>query len=147
MDDHSPLMARDYKFFEAARKAAECSDFKVRVGAVAVYKRRIVAAAASQNKTHSMQKVYNNRYRVFNQVGMCLPKVHAEISLLAKLKKMSIPMQDVSIYVYRICKSRDHGLARPCSACFAAIRDTGLRRIYYTTDYGCAVEVIDQKVG
>lgn len=31
------LMARDYKFFEAARKAAEGSTFKVKVGAVGVY--------------------------------------------------------------------------------------------------------------
>ena len=146
MEDHSPLMARDYKFFEAARKAAEGSDFKVHVGAVAVYKRRIVAAAASRNKTHSMQKVYN-RYRSFNQVGLCLPKLHAEIGILAKLKKMDIPMQDVSIYVYRVCKSRDHGLARPCGACLAAIRDSGIRRVYYTTDFGVAVEVIDKKVG
>lgn len=146
MEDHSPLMARDYKFFEAARKAAECSDFKVHVGAVAVYKRRIIAAAASQNKTHSMQKIYN-RYRSFNQVGLCLPKLHAEIGILAKLKKMDVPMQDVSIYVYRVCKSRDHGLARPCGACLAAIRDSGIRRVYYTTDFGVAVEVIDKKVG
>ena len=146
MEGHSPLMARDYKFFEAARRAAECSDFKVRVGSVAVYKRRIVAAAASQNKTHSMQKVYN-RYRSFNQVGLCLPKIHAEIGILAKLKKLDISMQDVSIYVYRVCKSREHGMARPCSACLAAIRDAGIRRIYYTTDFGVAVEVIDKEAG
>ena len=56
-------------------------------------------------------------------------------------------MKDVSVYVYRICKSRDHGLARPCSACYAAIRDAGITRVAYTTDYGYAWEVIDKKTG
>ena len=48
----SPLLARDYKFFEAAKRAAEESDFKVHVGAVAVYQGRVIASAASLEKTH-----------------------------------------------------------------------------------------------
>lgn len=140
------IMPRDYRFFEAARKAAEESDFKTRVGAVAVYRRRVIASAASQNKTHSMQKTYN-RFRNFNQVGMCMPKLHAEIALLAKLKKMDVNMRDVSVYVYRICKSKAWGMARPCDACYRALRDAGVERVYYTTNFGVCLEVITKRIG
>lgn len=140
----SPLLARDYKFFEAAKRAAEESDFKVHVGAVAVYQGRVIASAASLEKTHPMQKMYNSRFREFNQVGLSLPKMHAEIGLFAKLKKMEIPMHDVSVYVYRICKSREHGLARPCPACRAALKEIGIRKFYYTLDDGYAFEMIGE---
>ena len=142
MNDHSPLLARDYKFFDAARRAAEGSDFKVRVGAVAVWRRRVIASAASQNKTKPVQK-YWNKFRNFSQDGECLPKLHAEIALISKLKKLDIDMRDVSVYVYRVCKSREKGLARPCAACLNAIRGANIGRIYYSTDYGYAVEVVD----
>jgi deoxycytidylate deaminase len=142
MNDHSPLLARDYKFFEAARRAAESSDFKVRVGAVAVWRRKVIASAASQNKTKPVQK-YWNKFRSFSQNEECLPKLHAEIALISKLQKLDIDMRDVSVYVYRICKSREKGLARPCAACISAIRNAHISRIYYSTDIGYAAEVIN----
>lgn len=142
-DSYSGLLARDKKFFEAAKKAAYSSTFKVHVGAVAVYQGRVIASAASLDKTHPMQKKWN-KYRCFNQVGLCLPKVHAEIGLLAKLKKIDVPMCDVRVYIYRVCKSRDHGMARPCSACLRALIASGIRLIYYTTDCGFAKELIDR---
>lgn len=144
MADHSPLLARDFKYFDAARKAADESTFKVHVGAVAVWHGRVIASAASQNKTHPMQKSFN-KYRSFNQVGLCLPKVHAEMALLAKLKKLDVPVGDVKIYVYRPCKNREHGMARPCPACWNAMVDAGIRVVYYTTDYGYALEVVDKE--
>ena len=141
---HSSLMARDYKFFEAARRAAGESTFKVHVGAVAVWRGKVVASAASLDKTEPLQKTYN-KLRSFNQVGLCLPKVHAEIGLIKKVMKLNIPMREVKIYVYRTCKSRDKGLARPCRACLAALQDAGIRTVYYTTDFGYAQEWIDYK--
>ena len=144
-ESHSPLLARDYRYFEMARKAAGESTFKVHVGAVAVYRGRVIASAASQDKTHPMQRTYN-KYRHFNQVGMCLPKVHAEIGLLAKLKKLDVNMGDVKVYVYRPCKIRDHGMARPCPACQRALIAAGIRTVYYTTDYGYCVEIIDKGI-
>ena len=143
----SPLLARDYRFFDAARKAAGDSDFKVHVGAVACYKGKVVASASSTNKTHPMQYTYNKYRGDFKQVGTCLPKAHAEIRLISKLKKLDIPMKDVSVYVYRACKSRAFGIARPCAACRKALIEIGIRRFYYTTDEGYCLEVINQKEG
>lgn len=135
-------MPRDYKFFEAARKAALESTFKVKVGAVAVLGGKVIASAASSSKTEPLQYKYNV-YRKIRQTELCLPKAHAEIVLLKKLKKMDVPMRDVKIYVYRICKSREHGLARPCVACFRGLVDAGIQTVYYSTDFGFAKEWID----
>lgn len=143
-DVHLDLLTRDYKFFEAARKAAGESTFKVHVGAVGVYKGRVVASAASSSKTEPLQFQYN-RFRSFRQIELSLPKAHAEIILVKKLMKLNIPMREVKVYVYRTCKSRDKGLARPCPACFAALQDVGIRTVFYSTDYGYAREWIDYK--
>lgn len=146
-DAISPLLARDYKFFETARKAAGESDFKVHVGAIACYRGKVIASAASSSKTHPMQQEYNKYRGSFKQVGMCLPKIHAEIGLVTKLKKLDIPMKDVSVYVYRTCKSRAFGMARPCAACRRALIELGIRRFYYTTDEGYCLEVINKREG
>lgn len=135
------LLVRDYKYFSLARKAAEESTFKVRVGAIAVYRGKIIASASSTNKTDPMQYTYN-KYRSFNQVGACLPKAHAEIGLVKKMLKTAVPVQEVKVYVYRLCKSRDKGIARPCDACMRALKDAGIRVVYYTTDFGYAKEWI-----
>lgn len=142
---NSGLMSRDYKYFEAARKAAGESTFKVHVGAVGVYQGKVIASAASQEKTHTMQRDWN-RYRPFRQVGVCLPKLHAEIALLAKLRKLNVPMGRVKVYVYRVCKSRAHGIARPCPACLHALVDAGVREVYYTTDIGFCREYFDEEI-
>lgn len=147
MEDHSGLMARDYRFFEAARQAALKSDFRTKVGCVAVYGNRVIAAAASSEKTSTLQYKYN-RFRDFSVGGAdCLPKLHAEVGLVTKLRKLqNVDMRRVSVYVYRVCKSKPFSIARPCPGCMVALRDAGIRSVYYTTEYdGYAHEWIGLK--
>lgn len=141
------ITKRDMKFFEVARKAALGSDFKTKIGACAVLNGRVIAAAASSEKTSPLQMKYNV-YRKFQvDCADCLPKIHAEISLVSKLKHMpNIEYKRLTVYVYRICKSRDHGMARPCDACIRALMDLGIRNIKYTTDYGYAHEWFDKEI-
>ena len=138
------LLTRDYKFFEAAKVAAGSSTFKVHVGAVAVYRGRVIASAASSNKTHPMQCKYN-RFRPIDNIDLYLPKVHAEIGLLTKLQKMDVQMCDVKVYIYRKCKSREFGMARPCEACWRALLNAGIKSVYYTSDRGYVKEWIEDK--
>jgi len=141
------LMARDYRYFEIAKRAALTSDFKTKLGAIAVYQGKVIASAASSSKTHSLQAKYN-RYRNFDiNNSDCLPKVHAEIKLISKLKKMqNIDFKRVSVYIYRVCKSRDRGMARPCGACRAALKDMGIISIFYSTDDpGYACELLESR--
>ncbi len=49
--------------------------------------------------------------------------------------------QSVLIYIYiYISYTNGLGMARPCPACMAAIKELGIKNIYYTTDNGYAYE-------
>lgn len=129
----------DYKHFNKAKKVAEISDFKkVHIGCVAVYKGSVVAIGCNTNKTHPIQKYYN-KYRTPDgeDISMAsVPKLHAEINCLNQLRHMDINFSKVKLYVYRKRNDRPYGIARPCPSCMTAIKDLGIRDIYYTTDDG-----------
>lgn len=129
------------RYFEETRKTAMCSEFdKVHVGCIAVYKGKIIAKGFNSEKTHPIQMHYN-KYRTMRGVNtQVLPKVHAEVKCISKLKNMDIDFKKVKIFIYRIRYDQPYGLARPCPACMKAILDFGIRDIYYTTDSGYAHE-------
>ena len=130
----------DYKYFSKARQIAGISDFKkIHIGCVAVYQGQIIGLGCNANKTHPMQKFYN-RYR--QQTDNLLPKLHAEISCLNQIKHLNINFTKVKLYIYRIRKDQPYGMARPCPSCMAAIKDLGIKNVYYTTDAGYAYEKI-----
>lgn len=132
------------RFFIKTRSVAKMSTFhRYPIGCVAVYKGNIIATGYNKEKTHPMQAYYN-RYRNFNKPndGTLLPKVHAEIDCLTELKKMDINFSKVKLFIYRTKISKDYGLARPCPACMEAIKNLGIKDIYYTTEYGYAHERI-----
>ena len=131
----------DYKYFEKARKVALISDFKkTHVGCVAVYQGKIIGIGCNCNKTHTRQKIYN-RYRI--QSECLLPKLHAELNCINQIRNQNVNFSKVKMYVYRIRKDRPHGIARPCQPCRAAIKDLGIRNIYYTTDDGYSYERLE----
>ena len=141
----------DYKFFDQAKKISETSDFKkAHVGCVAVYKGNVIAVGCSTNKTHPAQKYYNQfRIPEGEDVSMAsIPKLHAEINCLNQLKHMNVNFAKVKLYIYRKCHDRPFGIARPCPSCMAAIKDFGIRDIYYTTNDGYAYEKLEKnKIG
>lgn len=131
----------DYRYFEKARKVAEISDYsKIHIGCVAVYQGQIIGLGCNCNKTHPMQKQYN-KYR-FSSDSL-LPKLHAEIHCLNQIKNLDINFSKVKLYTYRIRKDQPFGLARPCPSCMAAIRDLGIRDIFYTTNDGFSYERLE----
>lgn len=145
MESNYKINRKDKRFFNIAREIAKQSDClnKRRVGCIAVYKNSIISSACNTEKTHPLQKSYN-QYRHF-EVGndYTLPKLHAEIHCLSSILNSDIRWDKVVLYIYRVCKDREHGLARPCSACMNLIKDLGIRHIYYTTDDGYAYEIIN----
>ena len=136
----------DYRYFDKARRIADISDYnRVHIGCVAVYQGQIIGIGCNCNKTHPTQKLYN-RYR--EQSDSMLPKLHAEISCLNQIKHLDINFTKVKLYIYRIRKDQPFGLSRPCLSCMAAIKDLGIRDIYYTTNDGYAYEKLEKnKVG
>lgn len=132
----------DYKYFNKARHIASISDFeKFRVGCIAIYQGRVIGLGCNCNKTHPTQKFYN-RYR--EQSDSLLPKLHAEISCLNQIKNLNINFSKVKLYIYRIRKDQPYGLARPCPSCMAAIKDLGIKDIYFTTNEGYSYERLEK---
>ena len=128
----------DYRYFKKARQIANISDYKKQhVGCVAVYQGQVIGLGCNCNKTHPMQKFYN-KYRMPSDY--MLPKLHAEISCINQIKHLDINFSKVKLYIYRIRKDQPFGLARPCPSCMAAIKDLGIRYVYYTTNSGYASE-------
>ena len=138
------LSNTDYKYFQKAHQIATISDYKkTHVGCVAVYQGQVIGLGCNCNKTHPIQKKYN-RYR--KPSDSMLPKLHAEISCLNQIKHLDINFSKVKLYIYRIRKDQPFGMARPCPSCMAAIRDLGIRNIYYTTNDGYAHEKLEKYV-
>ena len=134
------LSNTDYKYFQKAHQIATISDYKkTHVGCVAVYQGQVIGLGCNCNKTHPVQKKYN-MYRK----DLMLPKLHAEISCLNQIKHLDINFSKVKLYIYRIRKDQPFGMARPCPSCMAAIRDLGIRNIYYTTNDGYAHEKLEK---
>lgn len=134
------LTKSDYRYFEKAKQVAQISEFpKVHIGCVAVYKGMVIGIGCNCNKTHPTQKFYN-RHRI--QSDILPPKLHAEINCLNQLKYMNLDYSKVKLYVYRKRVDREYSIVRPCQSCMAAIKDLGIKNIYYTTDDGFAQEKI-----
>lgn len=133
----------DYRYFRKAQKIATVSDFqKTHIGCVAVYQGNIVGIGCNMNKTHPTQKYYN-KYRHSNVHGDFGAKLHAEINCINSIKHLDITFSKVKLYIYRIRNDQPYGMSRPCPSCMAAIRDLGIRHIYYTTNNGFAYERIE----
>lgn len=135
----------DILFFNKAKRVAAASTYRTHhVGAVLVYRGKIIASACNSNKTSPIQKKYNRMYRTFNLGDKpIMDSMHAEIACILSVKQ-EIDWRKAKLYIYRICngKKRGYGLARPCKACMSFIKDRGIRRIFYTTDDGYAQERI-----
>ena len=131
----------DYKYFNKARHVASISDYKKQhIDCVAVYQGQVIGLGCNCNKTHPTQKYYN-RYR--KPSDDMLPKLHAEISCINQIKHLDINFSKVKLYIYRIRKDQPFGLSRPRPSCMAAIKDLGIRDIYYTTNDGFSYEKLE----
>ena len=134
----------DYRYFDKARRVASISNYnKFHIGCVAVYQGQIIGLGCNCNKTHPTQKFYN-KYRGYSEI--MLPKLHAEISCINQIKNLDINFSKVKLYIYRIRNDQPFGLARPCPSCMAAIKDLGIKEIYYTTNDGYSYEHIEKNI-
>ena len=132
---------RDLQYFELAKNVARLSNYKVKIGAIIVENGDIIATSFNGAKTHPMQMKYN-AYRDFNNASKFTEHIiHAELGALIKIKR--IKLKNASIYVNRT-SSKEFSKCRPCKGCQQALRDYGVKDIYYTTDDGYSYEYWDK---
>ncbi len=131
------------RFFERAADVAADSSFdRYHLGCIAVLKNKIIAASSNKLKTHPKQAEYD-RFRDFNNIRSDpknMHSLHAEIACLNMIKDQNINYKDLELYIVRLRRDRDYGLARPCAACMNYILNKGIRRIYYSTNLSFAFE-------
>ena len=126
------LSKRHKAYFKAAKSMSELSDFKQHhIGAIAVYKHKIISSGCNSNKTNPTQKRFNiHRFDVDTPAT-----IHAELScLLPLINRRDINFSDISLYIYREYKNGKPAISRPCPSCMALIRQLGIRRLYYSGD-------------
>ena len=121
---------------DRARLASKLSGYpKYHIGAVVFNKGKIYATGTNSYKGSSLQLGYNKLYKHCPDgwVGGC---THAEVDALKDLIKTyrntSLDFSRLSILVYREGKDGRYALAKPCPACEHALRDLGIKDVYYT---------------
>ena len=119
---------------------AHMSDHHMRVGAIIVKGRRIIAGGFNKSKTHT---VIRNKIDKFSLVD----KLHAEMNAILKART---DLEGAKMYVLRVCINNKHlprrltgrprgrnlgdtGMSRPCNLCMNLIRNSGIKEIIYTT--------------
>lgn len=131
-------------YFNLARNACYYSDFmKARLGAVLIYKGKVVSVGWNSTKTSPLQRELN-RYRGYDvDSSIAHNTLHAEVACLIKAKDLDIDWGRASIFVYRIKKDGSSGLSYPCKGCMALIRSMGIKNIYFSTENGWGYERIN----
>ena len=126
---------------ECAKNACYCGPSRAKIGCIAVYHGTILVKGWNSDKTQTDQARVN--YLRFNEdhgQHYYPHKIHAEQSVLSRIKFLDIDFSKVTLFIYREYKSGKFALARPCKSCEKAIRDLGIKTVVYTTDGGYAIE-------
>lgn len=128
-------------YFKAAKAVSELSKFEQhKIGAVVVYKHKIISSGCNSYVTNPLQKRYN-KFRF--DTDQTSHSKHAELEcLLPIINRRDIDFNRVNLYIYRQHKSGALACARPCESCFNLIKDLGIRNIYYSNDGGFSHEEI-----
>lgn len=126
---------RETRFFKKAKEASQRSDHgKAQVGAVIVIGNYVVSDGCSQEKSHTRQHRYDIKTRYHGKKS----KLHAELDALVSSGRVDLTGAD--IYIYREDRTGVLANCRPCVSCTQALKDAGVRHVYFTNQEGYAYE-------
>jgi deoxycytidylate deaminase len=133
---------RDLRYFDVAKAVSKTSNHsKFKIGAAIIVNKSVVAVGVNdENKSHPLQKKYN-AFR-FND-DTCKHSIHAEIDAIVRAKNQIEDFTNAKLFVYRLQKTGKIGNARPCKGCMQAVKDFGIKEIFYSTDGGLAYEKLN----
>lgn len=95
-----------------------------------VYKGKVLSFGVNSDKTSPLQ----NKYRICTELKYIenfVDKEHSEVNCLRRCDD-SINFSKCEIVVISKKRDGDFRLARPCDVCMTAIKDFGIKRVYYT---------------
>ena len=100
-------------YLSLAKNACQYSDYKrARLGAVLVYKGKVLSVGWNSTKTNPLQRELNRLRDFRGDVEEANSIVHAEVACLLKIKNIDIDWGRASIFVYRIKKDGSSGLVK-----------------------------------
>ena len=90
------MTSHDLDCLAIAGEIAKHSDYSPHhVGCVITYKHRIIATGCNSEKTHPLQTEYNRFRNAFKGKRDLLPKIHAEIKAISRLRNLDLDMRKV----------------------------------------------------
>lgn len=90
-------------------------------------------------KSHTIQHRYDQKMNYHGTMS----KLHAEIAAL--ISSGRVDLSGAEIYIYRENKHGKIASSKPCVSCTQALKDAGVRHVYYTTNGGYAYEDYEKK--
>lgn len=144
------LARHDADAFYAAYELAMSSEYEdCRVGCVITVGNQIIGRGCNSTKSDPTQKAYNLRHREFT-VGPYSNREHSRHAEMAALKSISYPVakslnwNKTKAYVFRVAPGLPlgQGMSAPCCACAHALADAGVRKVFFSTEYGFATGVL-----
>ena len=133
---------RQKRFFDLAKQVGDNSSFhnlhgrKIAIGAVVVIGNYVVSEGYNKRKTHPIQAKFNRKTKYFAPS----PNIHAEIDALIRSRQHDLDGAEVFVYRDRVQDSL--GNCRPCRSCMSALKNAGVKHIYYTSNDGFYYERI-----
>jgi len=125
------------RYFDLAESVANLSDYpRVNIGSVIVKNKDIISVGQNMLKTHPTQHQYNK----WLPYDMPVDHIHSEINAISKTRTDNL--RGSTIYIFRRDRNGDIAMCRPCNACMQAIRDAGIKDVYYTNRNGFCYERI-----
>lgn len=129
---------RQIRYFNLAKLASlQASHLRYSVGAVIVNGNYVVTKGSNKRKSHTRQHRYDKQTNYFSSFA----NIHAEICALIKSG-----LRDISgceIYVHRTEKSGILAHSKPCCSCMQAIKDSGIKHVYFTSKDGYCYERVN----
>lgn len=133
---------RRMRYFAIAKRNAKRSTYmrmnsgKIAIGAAIVKGNYVVSEGCNKRKTHPFQSMHNHRAMYIAPI----PNIHAEIDALIYSRYNDL--SGCEIFVYREASDGTLATCRPCKACLNALKDAGVKHMYYTTERGYHYERI-----
>lgn len=129
-------------YLTLAKNTCLYSDCKrARLGCVLVYKNTVISVGwSSQNKTSPIQKEYNRLRGYDPNTSNDRSTLHAEMMAMLKCRYMDIDWSKVNLFVWRIKRNGEQGMAKPCPACTGYARKLGIKHFYFSTEKGWGYE-------
>ena len=128
MRNRVELTSRNERLFQFAKSIASLSDYgKFHHGAV------LTKHGAILNYSHNKDKPcsFGGRFRC-KSLGQAT--LHAELGAILNMPREST--EDADIYVVRINSDGEYKNSKPCDMCQEAMRFCGVKRVFYSTEYG-----------